>query len=84
MNVTTKLEKQLLGALGGVIACSQGNEEELDTVFKAAGLDRSEIERALKVDASDEFNNTMWNLCNSLIGLPMDAKEARPQKDDCP
>jgi len=70
MKAETELEQKLLGALGGFLAWTEAAKSDIaDLVFRAAELDKAEVEAALK--DCDPFSCTMWNLCNSAIGADM-------------
>jgi hypothetical protein len=71
MNITTDLERKLVGALGGFMGATSQEPKIAETVFRAAEVSQDEIEVAIKGPASDSFNCTMWNICNSAIGAPM-------------
>jgi len=71
MNITTDLERRLVGALGGFMGTTAQAPEIAKIVFRAAELPQDEIDAAIKGPASDRFNCTMWNICNNAIGAPM-------------
>lgn len=75
MNVTTDLERKLLGALGGFMGVTASSPELMDLVMRASELSREDVEATFKGEASDRFNCTMWNLCNDSIGAEMISHE---------
>lgn len=70
--VTTDLERRLLGVIGGFTAILSTKAGAADLVFKAAEMQADDVESAIKSgDSGDYFSCIMWNLCNSSIGAPM-------------
>jgi len=68
-NVTTDLERRLIGALGGFLGATAADPTLAETVLRAAEIPKEQLEAALKNE--DHFNCTMWNLCNNAIGADM-------------
>jgi len=71
MNITTELERRLLGAIGGFMGLTSHVPGLAKSVFTASAVSEEEVNAAIKADAGDQFNCTMWNLCNEAIGKPM-------------
>lgn len=84
MNITTDLERKLLGALGGFMGITAADPALAETVFRAAEVPKEEIEAALRgPSVKDHFNCTMWNLCNASIGADMlTHEEIRAKRGD--
>lgn len=62
--------EDLAALVGAFLALTAQVPEIADRVFRAAEIDRAEVEALLK--GNDRFDATMWNLCNDSIGAPME------------
>ena len=74
IEVTTDVERRLLGALGGFVAMT--TSEVAATVFGAAGLDAGAIDTALHGPGRDRVRCTIRNLFSHSVGDAMEPHAA--------
>lgn len=74
IEVTTEVERKLLGAIGGFVAMTTA--EIAATVFGAAGLDESAVDSAMHGPGRDRLRCTMRNLFSHSVGDHMEPHAA--------